>query len=303
MKILITGAVGMIGANLCHRLNERSYEFIACDNLSFGRIENTEGKYPIIKCDFKEIPQSTLDQFDILIHLATSNIIYAMTEPIETFKNNALETMKLFNRFKGKIIYTSTASVYGNADLFPTPEKAEIKLSNPYDTSKYIAEWYLRTRGNFTTLRLSNVYGRFQDQSSPYCGVLGKFIDKYLEGKPFTIYGDGTATRDYTYVEDVVNAIIDCIELESLNIEINIATGVETNVIDLTNMIDLKSVFKMMPSRSIDAIQRRCLDISKAKQLLGWEPKTSLQEGIKQLIKIKSVYAYLEAKTREYKNR
>lgn len=287
MRILVTGGAGFLGANLCHRLYAMGHKFIACDKLSFGKIENTEGVYPLLKCDFKEIPQSSLDNFDVLIHLATSNIIYAMDQPIETIKNNAVETIKLFDKFKGKIIYTSTASVYGNADKFPTKETDEIKLSNGYDISKYIAELYLRKRGIFTTLRLSNVYGKFQDQSSPYCGVLGKFVDKYLENKPFTIYGDGLATRDYTYVEDVIDAILLALLHVPLNTEINIATGVETSVLDIAAMVNGDGEVEKLPSRSIDAIQRRCLDISLAEKLLGWKPQTTIREGIDRLIEIK----------------
>jgi UDP-glucose 4-epimerase len=302
MKILVTGASGFIGANLCHRLVGCGEQFIACDNLSFGKIENTEGKYPLLKCSFGDIPQNTLDQFDVLIHLATSNIIYAMDKPIQTFKNNALLTCELFEKFKGKIVYTSTASVYGNASSFPTTEQAEIKLSNAYDTSKYMAELFLRQRGNFTTLRLGNVYGRFQDQSSPYCGVLGKFVDKYLSGSPLTIYGDGTATRDYTYVEDVVDAILIAMHHPSMDTEVNIATGLETSVLDLASLISEESEVERLEARTIDSIQRRCLSINRAWNLFAWKPKTDISQGIKQLIKIKSAYAYLEAKTEKYKN-
>lgn len=286
MKMIITGACGFIGSNLCHKLSAMGINYLAVDDLSFGNENNFPKNNRLLKCEFSDL-ESSLEETDILIHLATSNIIYAMSEPIETFKNNAVETIKLFQRFKGKIVYTSTASVYGNAESFPTKEDEEVKLSNAYDSSKYIAELFLRERGNFTTLRLSNVYGRFQDATSPYCGILGKFVDKYLEGKPLTIYGNGTATRDYTYVEDVVNAMLLAIDRLPCNTEINIATGVETSVLELAEMINEDNDIEKLPSRSIDAIQRRCLDISLAEKLLGWKPKTDIATGIKKLIELK----------------
>lgn len=289
MRILVTGAAGFVGGNLCHRLSELGLYYHAIDDLSFGDKNNLPNGCLFTPSNFKfwGDGNNLLNQYDILVHLATSNIIYAMGMPIETFVNNSIETIKLFQRFKGKIIYTSTASVYGNAKKFPTKEEDEIQLSNAYDTSKYSAELYLRERGNFTTLRLSNVYGRFQDNRNPYCGVLGKFIDRFNEGKSFPIYGNGIATRDYTYVDDVVDAIVSAINQLPCETEINIATGNETSVLELAEMINEENEIEKLPVRKIDSIQRRCLDISLAKKLLLWEPKTDIATGIKKTIELK----------------
>lgn len=287
MKILITGAAGFVGSNLCHRLSKEGFYFHGVDNLSFGNKNNFPSGEDLFVKDFDELEEEYLNYFDVLIHLATSNIIYAMGMPHETYHNNAVKTAKLFNRFNGKIIYTSTASVYGNAKNIPTKETDAIQLSNAYDTSKYIAELFLQQRGNFTTLRLSNVYGRFQDATNPYCGVLGKFVDQYLQGNPFTIYGNGDHTRDYTYVDDVVDAIILAAHQKAHNTEINIATGKETSALFIAEKISLDHEVKKLPVRKIDAITRRCLDIKKAKQLLGWKPLINIGEGIEKTIKEK----------------
>lgn len=283
--ILVTGCAGFVGSNLCNHLKR---PFLGIDNLQFGYKENLNKEVNWITLNFNDIVHC-INEFDILVHLACANIIYAQNYHIETFKTNALDTIKLFQRFKGKIIYTSTSSIYGNASEFPTKETSEDKVSNAYDQSKLIAELFLRQRGNYTTLRLSNVYGKNQRPNHPYSGVIGKFIGQAKEGKPMTIFAKGTSTRDYTYVEDVVSAIKKAIDLPALNTEINIGTGVETDTIDLAHLISdlMDKVINVdfYPARTIDGIKRRCLDISRAKELLKWEPEYNLERGLKEMIK------------------
>lgn len=288
-SILLTGAAGFVGSNIARRLHEQGYEAHSIDNLLFGNMKNVDFSKPFIKTGFEELHEIFLSTFDILIHCATTNIIYAMDHPVETFQNNATNTIKLFQKFKGKIIYTSTASVYGQADFFPTPEDAEIRTNNSYDQSKYIAELFLQQRGNYTTLRLSNVYGINQRPDNPFCGVIGRLVDNILNDKPINVNGQGTQTRDYTFVDDVVDAVIAAaVHKEALNTEINIATGIETSIMGLMEMISdytgKDPLYQQVESRKIDGIFRRCLDIKKAERLLGWKPNISLEEGIKKTI-------------------
>jgi UDP-glucose 4-epimerase len=216
-----------------------------------------------------------------------------MSHPVETFRNNAANTIDFFKKnHASKIIYTSTSSVYGNAEQIPTPEDAEIKSNNAYDISKRIAEVFLQQRGNYTTFRLSNVYGMNQIASNPYCGVIGKLINATLSKITFEINGNGESTRDYTYIGDVVEAVKKAMALPALQTEINIGTGVETSVNDLvrlvTAMVDVTRSLNVEP-RAIDKITRRRLDIRKAKTLLGWQPNTTIEEG---LIKTIEWYKY-----------
>jgi len=264
------------------------------DNLKFGYVFNiphtpVTSNFGWHRHDFNMEQAETLNQFDILVHCATTNLIYSSQHCVETFNNNALETIKLFERFKGKIIYTSTASVYNNAETFPTNEDAEIKTYGSYDTAKYIAELFLKQRGNYTTLRLSNVYGTNQRSESPYCGVVGKMISAALKNEPIQIYGNGDSTRDYTYIDDTVDAIIKAIELPAQNCPINIATGIETSANDLCSKVwkalGKPKKYTRVEPRGIDTIFRRCLDNSRAKELLGWSPVTNLDEGIKKTIR------------------
>lgn len=293
--IYITGIAGFIGSNVANELYKRGYDVTGCDNLQFGYHQNIN---PVIKWNrqsFTTISEQSLTRYNILVHCATCNIIFSMDNPIKTFKTNALDTIKLFNKFKHKIIYTSTASIYGNSIDLPTKEKSLDDVTNAYDQSKLIAEEVLKLRGNYTTLRLSNVFGKNQRPENPYCGVVAKFIKNIEEKKPIEIIGDGIATRDFTYIDDTVNAIIKAIDTEALNTEINISSGVETSIINLAFKINeiygtpLNLTFK--DKRQIDGIDRRWLDISKAKELLNWEPTWNFEDALKQTINDTSIHS------------
>lgn len=293
--IIVTGAAGFIGSAVCRKLHEQGLAVIGIDDLSFGYEKNIPEGIHFEKIGFEKFTRNgytgkyAFSEEDIIIHLATANIVYAQSHPVETFKVNAEKTIEFLKSIPGKIIYTSTSSVYGNSEYLPTFEEAEVNTSNAYDSSKRSAELFLQKRGNYTTLRLSNVYGPYQRPENPYCGVIGKLIDAAYKGKSFTVYRDGSDTRDYTYVDDVVDAIISaaCI-YPARNTEINIGTGVETSVRDLIDIISEKTnksiLTKKVEGRSIDTIRRRCLFIDKAALLLRYSPKVSLQDGIKKTI-------------------
>ncbi len=288
-KICVIGGAGLVGANVAHALYEKGISVTVVDNLQFGFKDNLP-PCDFIEDDFVNMSEEFWNSFDVIVVSYCSNIIFAMSHVIETIENNAIKFKTFLDRYHGKIIYLSTSSVYGTADVFPTPETAEIKTSNAYDTSKRIAELFLQQRGNYTSLRLSNVYGKYQRPENPYCGVLGRMIDSAINDKPIEIYGDGTATRDYTHVSDVVKAILLAIDQPPKNAEINIATGIETSVNDLCKMVwkavDKPVKYNRTQLRSIDATTRRCLDIKKAEQLLGWKPAVTLEDGIMQTINI-----------------
>ena len=282
--IYITGIAGFVGSNLANTLHELGYPVTGCDNLQFGYAENVTQNIKFDRRGFEDINIKA----DVLVHCATVNLIYSQGHEVETFRTNALNTIDLFNRFKGKIIYTSTASVYGNAKKLPTPEDCTKVTCNSYDQSKLIAEKYLHRRGNYTTLRLSNVYGKNQHPGHPYSGVIGKFIGRVKKGLPVEIIGDGIDTRDFTYVKDVVSAIIKAINAPAFNTEINIASGIENSIIkvahDVHDILGKEFKAEFIEKRSIDGISRRWLDIEKAKDVLNWQPEYSLKEGIKDCI-------------------
>jgi len=287
-KIWISGCAGFVGSNLVKHLLQAGYKVGGCDSLQFGYADNLPKDFKFTAKPMHECLYEAMG-YDILVHCATANIIYAQDKPLDTHLINNIDTVEFFNIFKRKIIYTSTSSVYGNADQLPTPEDAPKKMTNAYARSKYCAELFLQDRGNYTTLRLTNTYGSKQRPDHAYSGVLGKVLGAMLNETEIEIYGDGNQTRDFIYVDDVCMAIIKAIELPALNTEINIGTGVETSVnelIKIASEINYRSfTTRNVKPREIDTVDRRCLDISKAKQLLGWHPKTSLSEGIKNTTK------------------
>lgn len=285
-SVLVIGGAGFVMSNLAQRLNELDHSVTIVDDFSFGFESNIPDDVTFIKSRYQSLDESFIKSFDVIVFGMCSNIIFAMEHPIETFINNSLDAMEFIDRCGDKkIIYSSTSSVYGGAFDYPTKEDEIQKCYNAYDSSKYILELYLKKRGNYTTLRLSNVYGERQRPENPYCGVMGKFLDCALNGESMEIYGDGKSTRDYTYVGDTVDAFVMAVEQDAKNTEINVGTGIETSVIDLAQMIsgilNVPTSIKYVNKRSIDRISRRQLDISRAEKLLGWKPMRGLVHGIK----------------------
>jgi UDP-glucose 4-epimerase len=285
MRIYITGICGFIASNLANKLYDEGYDVGGCDNLKFGFAKNLNPKIAWKNAGFEEVSGRELADYDVLIHMATANIIYAMDYPIETFKTNSLDSINLVKKFGGKIIYISTSSIYGNAEVIPTNEKCDESVVNAYDTSKLILEKYLELRGNYTCLRLSNTFGINQRSENPYCGVVSRMIDSAMADESIVIYGDGKQTRDLNYVGNVVSAIEHFIERSATDCSLNIASGIEIEVIELAKIIsralDKPLSVKYVAPRKIDGIKRRCLDISKANKVYGWFQKVPLEEGIK----------------------
>lgn len=284
MNICLWGCKGFIGSNLFLRLYaDKKINIVGYDDLSFG--DDRNGFFTYFQKDISVLEdEEYLNRFDVIILSYCSNIIYAQDHVIETFKNNALTALRLLDKFKGKVINLSTSSVYNEATIFPTPETAELHTYNAYDSSKLIVELFLKQRGNYTTLRLSNVFGTYQRSSNPYCGVVSRFFDDAMNDRSVKIIGNGSQSRDFTYVDDVVDAVEMAVNQEAKNTEINIGTGEETLIrnlaVEIFRCIDKIPKYEFVHKRSIDTIDRRCLDITKAKELLGWIPKHLLYQGL-----------------------
>lgn len=290
MRIFITGIAGFVGSNVANKLHKLGYDVYGVDNLIFGCKENLNSD---IKWDIRcmsTITKEELSEYDVLLHMACNNIVFAINDPITTFNTNSVKSIETIERFgfNGKIVYTGTSSIYGNSVEIPTHENAQIILTNAYDNSKYCTELYLRERGNYITLRLSNVYGRNQRQFGSIKGVVFGVLYSAMQGLPIEINGDGTQTRDFTYIDDVVDAIIKACLSDPLNTEINIGTGIEASINDVAKTaLYVASLFgakqseiKYIPRRGNDSIDRRCLNVNKAKALLNWHPSTTIYKGM-----------------------
>jgi len=291
--IIVTGAAGFIGSNLCRALHADGISVIGVDDFSFGSSKNVINGITFINGRFEDFTRIrfsghySFSEDDILVHLATANLIYSQEHPLETITTNCINTLEFFKHLPCKIVYASTSSVYGDASVIPTTEDAEIKADNFYSISKRAVELYLEKRGNYTTLRLSNVYGPGQRPENPYCGVVGRLIEAAYSNdkKQFSIYGDGSDTRDFTYIDDVVNALVRAIFMPALCSVINIGSTAETRIVDLIDEVRSATgkniTTNRLPPRSIDKISRRCLSIDRAVALLRYSPKTDLRQGLK----------------------
>ncbi|MCB1126423.1 MAG: NAD-dependent epimerase/dehydratase family protein, partial [Verrucomicrobiae bacterium] len=188
------------------------------------------------------------------------------------------------------VVYTSTTSVYGNPRALPITEDEPTNILSPYAASKFAAESYCRAFVEMYELpivmvRYSNVYGPHQSPRNPYCGVVSKFLEAGLEGRPMCIHGTGLQTRDFTYIDDAVTAtLLAALVPRALGEVFNVGSGVETNVRQLAGLIaglmPGQPPVEFIDRRDIDNVSRRVVNIEKARRTLRWVPETSLERGL-----------------------
>lgn len=300
-RVLILGGCGFIGSNLVRRLVAQDFHCVVVDSLLTGRTSAlpNDPHIDFYKGDFWDtaLLRDALKEVSYVIHAATVNITLSNENPELCIASNIAGTMRLFECLRQthamkKIIYCSSASVYGNAAILPTPEDAQITTLSHYATAKMTGElyaqyYYFRAGLPLCVVRYSNVYGPGQTPTNPYCGVVSRFFEQLRQGQELHIYGSGEQTRDYTFVDDVVEATVLAMTAEvSLGQTFNIASGKETSVMSLANaishIVDITPKLIFQSPRGIDGIKRRCLDTSRVLNALGWSAKTNLDDGLRQ---------------------
>ncbi|WP_016730036.1 NAD-dependent epimerase/dehydratase family protein [Saccharolobus islandicus] len=298
MRFLISGGAGFLGSHLIEHL--RDHEIVVVDDFSTAKYFELYSNVKLIKEKIENF--NTNEKFDYVIHLAARPSPEDYTKyPVETMLSNSLgtyRTLEIARKSDAIYMYTSSSEVYGNAEIIPTPEDYwgkvnPIGIRSCYDESKRFSEAlimsYYREYGlDVRIQRPFNVYGPRLREDGSYGRVVSRFIYQALKGEDITIYGEGKQTRAFLYVEDWVEATLKMLFTKGLKGEvINIGSDKETRIIDLANMIitltGSKSKIRYLPPRPDDP-PRRAADISKAKRLLNWEPKTSLEEGLKKTI-------------------
>jgi UDP-glucose 4-epimerase len=292
MKILVTGGAGFIGSNLVDKLIDEGHKVFAIDNLSTGKKENLNKKAIFYKADICHL-EKILHLFkgiDFVFHLAANpRVIFSVENPIESHKVNVDGTLNvLYASYKNKVkrlIFASSAAVYGNIKKLPLKEDMAPKPVSPYGLHKLIGEYYCQLFSNLynletVCLRYFNVYGPRMDPNGPYASVIGKFLKLKKENKPLTIYGDGKQTRDFVYVDDVVKANILVMKSKKVGKGevINICSGKNYSINYIAKLIGGKKIY--LPARKGE-IKHTLGDNSLAKKLLGWKPEIRLEEGIK----------------------
>jgi UDP-glucose 4-epimerase len=305
MRSIVTGGAGFIGSNLVDGLLERGDQVTVIDNLSTGKRTNLEGAVAagadlqIVDIRDADAVNGVFGQArpEIVFHMAAQiDIRVAVGDPALDASINVLGTIAVLEAARQagvrRIVNTSTGGgLYGDADVMPTPETYEIAPMAPYGQSKLSAEGYCalytRLHGLSTiSLRYGNVYGPRQDVHGE-AGVVAIFCGHLIEGKTPTIFGDGTQTRDWVEVSDVVRANLLASESEITG-PVNIGHGQETSVLDLVEALNEVSDGGSLqpdfaPARAGE-IQRSCLDVSRAESDLGWEPQVQLRDGLRRVL-------------------
>ena len=298
MRCLVTGGAGFIGSNIVDRLIKDGNDVVVIDNESTDCHESFHWNslaenYIWDVNDYDSVLQAT-ENVDVVFHLAAeARIQPAIQNPIQTIKTNVLGTGNVLqaSRENGvkRIIYSSTSAAYGLKNDPPTKEDMVPDCLNAYSITKVTGEnlfkMYYEMYGLETIIfRYFNVYGERQPTKGQYAPVVGLFQKQYENGEPLTIIGDGHQRRDFTYIDDVVEANIKAMETENSNIFgeiLNIGTGINYNIHDLVEIIANKDAsVKYLEERPAE-IRVSMADTSKAKELLNWESKTTLEEWIK----------------------
>ena len=305
-KILVTGGAGFVGSHLCERLIKEGAGVRILDNLSTGDIRNIESfkeNVEFIKGDIRDkfTVQKVVKGIDIIFHEAAQiNPAKAVEEPLFDFEVNVSGTLNLlFEALKQnvkKFIMAST-NVYGNANVelmkedFPTLSVKNTLLS-PYAAAKVSAESYLKVANDelglpTVRLRYTNVFGPRQLSKSE-SGVIAIFVKKALQGKSMMIYGDGTHSRDFVYIDDVVEANILAAKTDSANGDVfNVGTSVETSVTELAQLISkLTSAnvsIKYAEDRAADFVRIKA-DLNHINHVLGFKPIFTFEQGLKKYI-------------------
>lgn len=297
-RILVTGGAGFIGFHLCKKLTELGLDVTIYDNLSSGKMENVKDvpKAKFVKGDILDLKKLCgMEKTDLIVHLAAQVVVpYSMENPTQDFETNARGTLNVLEKARkdrARLVFASSAAVYGNPERLPTTEEYGFHPFSCYGLSKVVGEeycqMYMSQYGlDITILRFANVYG------SRCHGVINDFLDKLeKDPKKLEIIGTGQQSRDFVNVNDITNAIIlASSQKNAIGQVYNLGFGETTKIIDLAHMI--LRILNLAGKTAVTTtgvswqgdINTIWFNIDKAKKELGWTPKITLEEHLKKLI-------------------
>ena len=296
MKSLVTGGAGFIGSHLVDALLSKGDDITVLDNFSTGRPENlvhVKDEVELVEADLSLYGTWTkyFKGVDRVFHLAAlADIVPSIENPDTYYQANVTGTFNVMKACKefdiGKVVYPASSTCYGIPDIVPTPESAEIRPQYPYALTKFLGEqivlhWSHVYGVPSVSTRLFNVYGPRSRTSGTYGAVFGIFLAQKLNKKPFTVVGDGTQTRDFTYVEDVTSALVTAAESNLKGEIINIGSDNTYSINLVVELLEGEIVY--IPKRPGEP-DCTWADISKVKKLLKWSPTVSIEQGIKNLL-------------------
>jgi UDP-glucuronate decarboxylase len=307
MEVLITGGAGFLGSWVCDVLSLQGARITCVDNFASGRAENithlqeSDG-FTFIEHDISR-PIQFETNFDLVIHMASRASPFEFSKyPIQILKANTMGiwvALGIAKKHRARFLYTSTSEVYGDPDPahIPTPEtyNGNVNPIGPrscYDEAKRAGEAYVmayRLEHGMDTrmVRIFNTYGPRMRADDIYGRAVPRFIEQAQGGKPITVFGDGTQTRSFTYVTDEVEGILRLAGIGEADEVVNIGNDRETSILELAKTIrkltnsDSEIEFHPLPQ---DDPKRRCPDITRARKILGWEPRVGLEEGLKRMV-------------------
>jgi len=311
-RILITGGAGFIGSNLCEILLKTS-SIICLDNFSTGKKENIEPflsspNFKLIEGDIRKLEdcQMACKDADYVLHQAAlGSVPRSITDPITTNDVNVsgFLNMLVASRDAGvkRFIYAASSSTYGDHEALPKVENIIGKPLSPYAITKYVNELYadiFHTAYHLNTigLRYFNVFGKGQDPNGEYAAVIPRFIQQLIKHESPTINGDGSYSRDFTYIDNVVQININALTTENqqaLNNVYNVAYGERSTLLDLANLLktylsdfdpEIKNIKIKHTKNRIGDIPHSLASVNKAKQLLNYNPKYDISTGLKEAI-------------------
>lgn len=301
MRCLVTGGAGFLGSHLCERLLNDGHEVICLDNYFTGRLANIahlrdNKNFEVIRHD---VTEPILLEVDRIFNLACpASPVHYQHNPVKTIKTSvmgAINMLGMAKRVHARILQASTSEIYGDPVVHPQKEDYwgnvnPIGIRSCYDEGKRVAETLFMDyhRQNKVDIRIVRIFNTYGPRMLPNDGrVVSNFIVQALKGEPITIYGDGTQTRSFCYVDDLIEAFVKMMEQESIIGPVNVGNPGEFTMLDLANeVLSLTGsaspiIYKELPG---DDPKMRKPDISLAKSQLNWEPKIPLQEGLKKTI-------------------
>jgi UDP-glucuronate decarboxylase len=292
-RILVTGGAGFLGSHLCDKLLGGGDDVVCLDNFFSGSKDNIRhlSHHPFFELIRHDVIHPLFIEVDQIFHLACpASPIHYQQNPIKTVKTNVMGTINMLGlakRIKAPILLTSSSEVYGDAQVHPQNEAYwghvnPIGLRSCYDEGKRVAEtlmmdYHRQNNVNIRIVRIFNTYGR----------VVSNFIVQALRGEDLTVYGEGSQTRSFCFVSDLIDALVRMMNAADFSGPLNIGNPGEFTVLELAERIlqlagsRSKIVFRPLPS---DDPARRCPDISLAKSKLGWQPRVDLEEGLRMTI-------------------
>jgi UDP-glucose 4-epimerase len=298
LRSLVTGGAGFIGSHLVSALLDLGHEVCVLDNFSTGRLQNVNHLIDNPRLTVHEVDIGSggdLSRFfegvDRAYHLAAlADIVPSIENPHSYHRANVEGTFQVLQAAKGagvkRFVYIASSSCYGLSDVSPTPEDADIRPMYPYALTKYIGETYAMHWAKLygfpaVSLRLFNVYGPRSRTSGTYGAVFGVFLAQKLAGKPFTVVGDGTQTRDFTFVSDIVDAILAAADSDLVGEIMNVGSGGTYSINRLVELLGGDITY--IPKRPGEP-DCTFADTTKIHNLLNWKPKVSFEDGVNEMI-------------------